>query len=355
MWRVGSRRSRRTRAGGIRFGKARAQGLSKRSRSRLSSVGSGWRRFVPVLFILLLLAIAPALALAQVSDSIVVSWTAPGDDGAIGTASVFDLRVSEVPITASNFSQALGVPDLPTPLVSGSAQRVTVHGLTPGHTYYFAIRTADNQNNWSSLSNVVTFDWTIDTAPPAAPNTVAAVSETNGIHLSWAANTEADLAGYNVYRSINGTPAVRINSALVTDNNFVDTAAPSNHQGLGYEVTAVDLRGNESARTLTTKIDIVTSSLFALKPGYPNPSHLGESVRIPVVIPATSSGELTVQILDSAGRQVRHLVIANPSPGTTEVTWNGLNDAGLLTVPGVYRGWLVSGDSRSSVRLLRVP
>ena len=354
MWRVGSRRSRHTRARGIVFARAPFTGRAKRSRSRFSSSGSGWRRFTPVLFILLVLAIAPALALAQSGDSVVVSWTAPGDDGAVGTASVYDLRVSEAPITAGTFTQALAVPGMPAPLASGAAQKVTVHGLTPGRTYYFAIRTSDDQGNWSGLSNVVQFDWTIDTSPPAAPQTVAALIQTDGVHLSWAANTEADLAGYNVYRRV-GTKMSRLNNALVTDNSFVDTTAPADLQGVAYEITAVDLRGNESARTLTSKIDIVTSNAFALQPGYPNPSRMGETVRIPVVIPATSHGDVTVQILDSAGRQVRHIVIPSPTPGTTEVRWDGLNDAGRPTVPGIYRGWLVAGDSRSSVRLLRVP
>jgi hypothetical protein len=268
---------------------------------------------------------------------------------------VYDLRVSESPITPGNFDQSFAVPGMPVPLASGSAQRVSVHGLVPGRTYYFAIRTVDNKGNWSGLSNVVQFDWTIDTSPPAPPHSVQALSQSDGIHLSWAANAEADLAGYNVYRSIQGGTSVRLNNSLITDDHFVDTTAPADGKGLAYEVTAVDLRGNESARTLTSKIDIVTSNAFALQPGYPNPSHLDEAVRIPVVIPVTSSGDLTVQILDSAGRQVRHIVIPNPTPGTTEITWDGLNDAGRLTVPGVYRGWLVSGGSRSSVRLLRVP
>jgi hypothetical protein len=308
-----------------------------------------------VVLILLLLAVAPALALAQASDSVVVSWTAPGDDGMIGTASVYDMSVSESPINAGNFTLALGVPSLPVPLPSGTGQSVTVHGLTPGRTYYFAIRTADDQGNWSGLSNIVHFDWTVDTAPPAAPNAFAAVSEADGVHLSWAANTEPDLAGYNVYRSINGGIVSRINNTLVIANSYVDTTAPSDPQGLAYEVSAVDARGNESARTLTTRIGILTSTSLALQPGYPNPSHLGESVRIPVVIPANASGDLTVQILDSAGRQVRHLVLSSPTPGTMEVTWDGLNDAGRPTAPGVYRAWLVTGGTRSSVRLLRVP
>jgi hypothetical protein len=244
---------------------------------------------------------------------------------------------------------------MPAPLVSGTAQSVTVTGLTRGNTYYFAIRTVDNRGNWSALSNVVQFDWSLDTSPPAAPHGVLALSESDGVPLSWSANAEPDLAGYNVYRRVSGGALSRLNNALLTDSHYLDTTAPSGGQGAAYEVTAVDVRGNESAHTVITKISILTANEWALKPGYPNPSRLSEAVRIPVVIPTTANGAASLQILDSGGRLVRRISIANVSPGSTEVTWDGLNDAGRATAPGLYRGWLVAGDVRTSVRLLRVP
>jgi len=326
-----------------------------RRSSRSSGRGPGLRRFLPWVIVFLVLAIAPALALAQTTDSVVVSWSAPGDDGAIGTATSYDLRVSEAPITAANFSQALVVPGMPAPLVSGTAQSVTVYGLTRSRNYYFAIRTADNKGNWSALSNVVLWDWNIDTSPPQAPQGVRATRETDGIHVDWRANTEADLAGYNLYRSINGLHATRLNNALVTGTEFTDTQPPASGQSVVYQVTAVDQRGNESARALVSQINVLSASDWKLEPGYPNPSRLGESVRIPVVIPASVSGNVTLRILDAAGRPVRELVIPSPTPGTTEVAWDGLNDAGRATAPGVYRGWLVAGSTRMGVRLLRVP
>ncbi len=302
-----------------------------------------------------LAAFAATPAHAQSADTVVVGWTAPGDDGAMGTATTYDLRVSESPINASNFTQALTVPGMPTPRVSGTPQSVTVYGLTRGTTYYFAIRTADDRGNWSALSNLVQFDWNIDTTPPAAPQGAQALSEGDGVHLSWNPNTEPDLAGYNVYRRIAGGSATRLNNVLLTDTHYIDTTAPPDPQGVTYEITAVDVRGNESAHTVISNIAVITSNAWALKPGYPNPSRVGQSVRIPLVIPTTASGAATVQILDSGGRLVRRITIANLSPGSTEVTWDGLNDAGRVTAPGVYRGWLVAGDVRSSVRLLRVP
>ena len=350
----GSRRSRRARRGGIGHPSSWFRRRAKRPASRFATGPTLRQRVVPVLFVIALLALAPAFAHAQ-SDSVVVRWTSPGDDRAIGTATSYDLRVSEAPITAGNFHQAQAVTGLPSPAHSGTAQRVPVFGLTPGHTYYFAIRTVDNAGNWSLLSNLVQFDWTLDTSPPSAPHEVQAVSAADGIHLHWAANAEADLAGYNLYRRINSGIATRLNSALLTSAEFVDTTAPQDPQGVIYQVTAVDRRGNESARAQVTQIAVGGATAWLLKPGYPNPSRLGQSVRIPVVVPASASGSVTVQILDSGGSQVRHLMIANPIPGSTEVTWDGMNDAGRATAPGVYRGWLVAGDTRSSVRLVRVP
>ena len=64
------------------------------------------------------------------------------------------------------------------------------------------------------------------------------------MELVWTANTEADLAGYNVYRLDNQT-AQRMNNELLRTPIFRDTAAPPGVT-LTYYVTAVDRSGNES-------------------------------------------------------------------------------------------------------------
>jgi hypothetical protein len=91
----------------------------------------------------------------EVNDnSLRLSWTATGDDGSIGTPSGYDLRFSTVPITDSNFSSATPVSPQPSPAIAGTQQLYLVLGLTPGVTYYFAIKARDEVNNWSALSNV---------------------------------------------------------------------------------------------------------------------------------------------------------------------------------------------------------
>ena len=87
------------------------------------------------------------------AGKVTLRWTAPGDDGSQGRATAYDLRYSTSPITAANFPQATQVSGEPAPAVAGSAESFTVNGLTNGITYYFAIKTRDETNNWSTMSN----------------------------------------------------------------------------------------------------------------------------------------------------------------------------------------------------------
>lgn len=63
--------------------------------------------------------------------------------------------------------------------------------------------------------------------------------------LSWNANPETDIAGYNVYRQIDAGPDVKINTALVLTPTYIDhdTAIPGTYK---YTVTAVNTAGLES-------------------------------------------------------------------------------------------------------------
>lgn len=85
------------------------------------------------------------------ASTIRVRWTASGDDGAVGSASSYDLRYSTSPINAGNFSSATQVTTVPTPAASGTQQDGAVSGLFPGDTYYFALRAYDNVGNPSGI------------------------------------------------------------------------------------------------------------------------------------------------------------------------------------------------------------
>ncbi|MCP4711180.1 MAG: choice-of-anchor D domain-containing protein, partial [Planctomycetes bacterium] len=87
-------------------------------------------------------------------NSVTLQWTAPGDDGMAGRASLYDCRYSMGQINAGNFLEANLAVGEPQPAFGGVTQVFIVYGLDPNTLYYFALRTRD-ETNWSGISNVV--------------------------------------------------------------------------------------------------------------------------------------------------------------------------------------------------------
>ena len=91
-----------------------------------------------------------------------------------------------------------------------------------------------------------------DVFPPAVPSGLQAVASGPGqkafIDLVWAPVTDVDLDGYNLYRHENGMAAVKVNAELLKTPAYRDDSVSSGKSYL-YSVTAVDVRGNESAQS----------------------------------------------------------------------------------------------------------
>jgi hypothetical protein len=94
-----------------------------------------------------------------------------------------------------------------------------------------------------------------DTFAPSVPVGLQAAFAGEGqkpfIDLIWAPVTNADLAGYNIYRSEAESAAVKLNQEPVKSPAYRDLAVVSG-KTYTYSVSAVDLRGNESQRSETT-------------------------------------------------------------------------------------------------------
>jgi hypothetical protein len=93
---------------------------------------------------------------------------------------------------------------------------------------------------------------TLDVFPPAVPSGLQAVYSGEGqkpfVDLIWAPVTDADLAGYNVYRREGDNSPVKLNSELVKSPSYRDSAVASG-KSYAYTISAVDVRGNDSARS----------------------------------------------------------------------------------------------------------
>lgn len=91
-----------------------------------------------------------------------------------------------------------------------------------------------------------------DVFPPTVPSDLQAVYSGPGqalfIDLVWAPVSDVDLAGYNVYRHEEGLTPVKVNGELVKTPAYRDNKIVSG-KSYFYSVSAVDIRGNESAHS----------------------------------------------------------------------------------------------------------
>ena len=94
--------------------------------------------------------------------------------------------------------------------------------------------------------------FTRDIYPPADPSGLQAVFSSVGqkpfVDLTWAPNLDSDLAGYNVFRSLDASAPVKLNQQLVPVPSYRDENVVAG-KTYRYSVSAVDLRGNESGRS----------------------------------------------------------------------------------------------------------
>lgn len=156
-------------------------------------------------------------------SSVALTWTAPGDDGTVGTATAYDIRYSTSVITAANWSTATQVTGETAPKLAGSAETFTVTGLNPATTYYFAIKTADEVPNWSVLSNVVSKATATESSPPSAiTNLAASTSGETTVTLTWTAPGDDGAIGRAAQYDI------RYSTAVITAANFGSATQVSN-------------------------------------------------------------------------------------------------------------------------------
>jgi hypothetical protein len=90
-----------------------------------------------------------------------------------------------------------------------------------------------------------------DIVPPASPAGVAALGGADGVEVSWSPSSEADLAGYRIYRSAPGQEGAptAVGEVRPPETSWRDTTAAPGTRYV-YTVTAIDRTGNESPPSL---------------------------------------------------------------------------------------------------------
>jgi|GEM_PF-4984010 len=164
-----------------------------------------------------------------------LTWTAPGDDGTVGTASGYLVRYSASLLTnQTEFDLATNYTNSWTPLVAGSNESHTLTGLTPNTTYYFAIEAFDELPNQASISN-----------------SPSAISQMNLTQLP----ARIDIAANPVNVSVGGSSSI-ITAYVLNDSSLPITGASVTFStDMGYF--------NESSTSNATTVTNATGYAYA--------------------------------------------------------------------------------------------
>jgi len=85
-----------------------------------------------------------------------LSWTAPGDDESIDTSTEYIIRYStSSEIISDNWASSTDIIGEPIPGLSGSSENLLISDLDISQTYYWAIKSKDEADNFSEISNCV--------------------------------------------------------------------------------------------------------------------------------------------------------------------------------------------------------
>jgi hypothetical protein len=296
-------------------------------------------------------------------------WSAPGDDGAVGTASRYEVRRSTAPIDAGNFGSATAVPATP-PAPGGSADSLDVTGLLEGITHYFALRAIDDNGNVGPLSNEASV--ALAQVSPAAVADLRVVGVTDSsVTLAWTASGDDGNVGRPSFYAVHGA------NAPIDDANFGQAPytrnAPATVDAGGGETLLVRflppakpfwfaLKAYDLSLNVSPLSNVVQTQTGV---GGPLDSRAGIALaplknpsRVPVQIywqaaPDAVGQRQVIRIYDLTGRKIRTLEVGTGVGGV--VAWDGHDDDGNRVRAALYIARLESGSHHVQRKLVVIP
>ena len=136
---------------------------------------------------------------------------------------------------------------MPEPLADSDKPEYIDDSAQFGMSYRYMVLAFVDEKRQSLVSEPIATPILIDKFAPEVPAGVAATAGVNTIELEWERNTEADFKGYNVFRSVDGGPFERV-ATLIEAPTYSDMNVQA-AKTYRYEISSVDLVGNESARS----------------------------------------------------------------------------------------------------------
>ena len=150
---------------------------------------------------------------------------------------VRDIKIFRSPLSDGPFESILSTTD----------QNRYDDSLSIPGPYYYYVSSFDHFGNEAPSRTI--FVEVQDVIPPSSPKGLAIVADTGKLHLQWRANTEPDLAGYLLYRTVNRNDDKRyvlLNSEPLKENEYHQELPKNVKNEFFYYVVAVDTSYNKS-------------------------------------------------------------------------------------------------------------
>jgi hypothetical protein len=190
---------------------------------------------------------------------------------------------------------------------------------------------------------------------PKPPEDLAGNAAGSTVTLTWSANPEPDVNGYNIYRSdISGYPYVKLNDVLVTDTTYIDTAVLGGNTY--YYVVTACIRANAESRysaeetVIVTSVQEITDSDIGYLLRFASPCRGNASIMFGL----REHCYVRLAIYDVLGAETRTLINGQKNSGTYSIIWNGRDDSGRQLPSGVYFIKLAATEYSETKRILLI-
>jgi hypothetical protein len=225
---------------------------------------------------------------------------------------------------------------------------------TADEMYWTGYKVSGHMGMYEFVDSDMMYSYSIDNILPMPVGGFALLNASvDGNELVWNMVTDDDLQYYEVFRVVNGDIDNRASIAMTGALSFTDTDVAVDNQ-YDYYVYAVDANGNMSETSDVVSVSLVSvdgsgiPSTFALNQNYPNP--FNPTTNISFALPEQSHVELV--IYNVRGQAIRTLTNSDMNAGYHTLTWDGLDNNGVLVGSGVYITTMNAGQFKSSNKMI---
>ncbi|MBI1798656.1 MAG: S8 family serine peptidase [Candidatus Eisenbacteria bacterium] len=293
-------------------------------------------------------------------DSVVLTWIAPGDDGPVGRAWRYELRVSSARAGAADFAAGFRA-DLPAPDSAGTPERFAFRVTAHGTPLFFALRTRDLAGNVAVASNVAGLITPLG-GPLVVTTLTAAAAADSAVMLRW--SEVAGASGYEVRGSSVPIDSATFEAAPLrlrvtahsggADSLRIGSLEPGTTWW--FALRAIDAAGNAGPRSNVASATVPVGGALGGRGGIAlavrgQPS--GRPVRFDWQ-GAALGDRPRIEIFDVGGRRVRALALEpGRFGGSTE--WNGRDEDSRSVPAGLYFARLTCGSVHAQTRVVLLP